>query len=273
VERSREKPGGEKRAHLAEAVDRGRAALEAMDRARETEEMRAALARIEPAARISHTAARVHAREWGDRLRECAETLRIEASPPFPPEREPCDALEILIGAPGAAEFLAKIRERCGEDGLDTFVFYSQALRRSLRAGEVEGMAPDRFAAIRDEARKAVEDGKRFAEARKKDEKPLPEVWEVKEWGAKLRKADPDTLAKALVLRGTVVEGILPGGSPIDLEPGDLILDYETVYDLVMGASFGSARRTLSIRSESGGSLPVIREGRLQMISVPKIKP
>jgi hypothetical protein len=69
--------------------------------------------------------------------------------------------------------------------------------------------------------------------------------------------------ARELVLRGTCVEEILPGGRAVGLEAGDLIIDYESVYHLVMEDSNFLAR--------SGGKLLVIRKGRRVIIEFPKM--
>jgi hypothetical protein len=77
--------------------------------------------------------------------------------------------------------------------------------------------------------------------------------------------------ARALVIRGTVVDEILAGGSPVGLERGDIIVDYGSAYDIVMGGTeFGSPAGMLGTAARSGGRLRVIRGDRVVSVEVPK---
>jgi hypothetical protein len=268
---SREAPGEEKRKRLAGIFRRGIAALGAMDRAGETEAMRSRVQKIEPAARIVHALTRRISREWGGWLGRCARAaLGEEISGPIPEERPP--ALEILVSSPSPEEFVSRIRKERGEDGLEERLFYSSTLKRAVAPWEFGDMSRERFAGLRDEAVKAVADRKAWEERRKKPEAGPP-VWEMPAWGVKLRKGAAEDLAGAQIIRCTVVEEVLPGGSPAGLEAGDILLDYERIYDIVMGGTeFGNARRMLE-RMQPGSRLRVIRRGRIVTVEVPEKTP
>jgi hypothetical protein len=265
-----EAPGPEKREHLQTTLSHAARAFETMVSARETEAMRVSLTRVAPRARLVHLFARRVAADWGAPLRQYARALSLEPTPALPPEPEPIDALSILDSSASPGEFVETLVEKHGEESLAEWLFYSQEEGRSIRAWEVEGASPDLFAELKEGARKALTDRLEWEAARKKAPSP-PETWDLSAWGVRLRPADADTCAKALVLRATVVEEVLPGGSPVGLRKGDLIVDYTTLYDIVMGGTdFGRARALLERRARGGGSLRVIRGGEWETISVPK---
>jgi hypothetical protein len=155
----------------AEAINQGAAALAEMPRARATQEMREAALRIDPRARIVRSFAREIGREWGDSLAARAKALGIEPSTPLPSEKERCPALEILVESTSPAEFLAKLRERCGEDGLEEWLSYREEQGsgwwvRRLAAWEVESAPPERFEKLKEHARQSIEDRKAWESKR-----------------------------------------------------------------------------------------------------------
>jgi len=268
VEATGEPPGEAKRRHLEAVVARGSADLEAMGRARATGEMRAAARAIDPGARIVRSEARRLAGAWGGWLRRFAGALGLEI--PAPLAGAGRDALDLLAAAGTPEGFVRAAREREGEDSLDEGLLHSASLGRMLSSREIGGLDPEGFGKVRDEARKALEE-RRARDQRESVEPGGPESWEMPAWGVRLGKAGAQERARALILRGTVVEEVLPGGSKVGLERGDIIIDAGSVHDVVMGGGeFGSPKRLLDILAESGGRLRVIRGDRALAIAVPK---
>jgi hypothetical protein len=225
--------------------------------------------RIEPEARLVHGFSRRIAGEWGGWLWKCAAAaVGVEPPARFRGERGLPSGLEILVASSGPADFIASVRKTRGEAGLEERLLYSNTLKRVVFAWEIGEMPADLFAKLREEAVKAVEDRKAW-EARRRKPEAEPDVWEMPPWGVRLRKAKADDLARALAIRGTVVEEVLPGGSPLGLERGDLIVDYDGIYDIVMGGTeFWNPRRLLEGKT-AGNRLRVIRGARCITLEVP----
>jgi hypothetical protein len=74
-------------------------------------------------------------------------------------------------------------------------------------------------------------------------------------WGVKLRTAGPEVRAKHRIIRGVLVEQVVPQGSPPGLRTGDIIITYTgTVNDVVMGkAGITSAKAFLENKAKWGG--------------------
>jgi len=227
-------PGEGKRERLAEAFARGSSAIEAMGRARESEEMRPRVTRIDPKARIVRSFARRVAGPWCATLGACAATLRIDPPAPLARAARGCEPIEILLGSRTPEEFVAKLKASCGDEALDDRILWSQSLRRTVSGWEIEGVDEGEFARLKEVARKTIEDRRSWEEKRRKDQ-PASQTLTWTGWGVEVRKADADLLAQNLILRGTRVEKVLPGGSRMGLEAGDIILDYASADDIVMG--------------------------------------
>jgi hypothetical protein len=75
-----------------------------------------------------------------------------------------------------------------------------------------------------------------------------------------LRPAGQDLLAEKGFLQGTLVEKVTADNPPEGLQAGDIIIDYDSVYDLVMAAypTFGPINR-LKNMARYGGKLVVLR--------------
>ena len=64
---------------------------------------------------------------------------------------------------------------------------------------------------------------------------------------------------------------VLPGGRAAGLEARDLVIDYESVYDVVMGGfDLLNPRGRLEELGGQGGNLLVLSGGRRKVIEVPK---
>lgn len=94
----------------------------------------------------------------------------------------------------------------------------------------------------------------------------------VKELGVVLRPAGRGLLAEKLILAGLEVVEVLPDGPEVGLERGDLILNYGSVYDLVMGAGDGDrAMRALlnRLKYASDRSPRILRGRRVPTVPLP----
>ena len=133
---------------------------------------------------------------------------------------------------------------------------------------QVKDFTPDEFSRLREEAKEQIARWPRESQPAA-PAKPTPSPQTVPEWGVVLRPAGEDLLAEKLLLRGCVVQRVLPGGSPAGLQADDVIVDYGDLHGLVMG-DFGAemAMRRLVDQSKRGGSIPVIRGDRLVRLSL-----
>ncbi len=257
------KPG-----HVKSALSSGSDALQRMVSARETESQRKAVAAIAAKALVVHSFARRIAEDWGTPLAAYAKTLRIEPTPPLPAAVAQCPALDLLAQSATAAELVAKVTKTWGEEGLDVYVFHHGDKGWWVR--DFVGMANEDYARVREEGRKEASERARWKDEARR-ERPERERWTLEAWGVELRAADPELLAKNCILRGTLVEKVRPEGSPPGLAAGDVIIDYESAYDIVMsGGVSGNAERHLESLAQYGRTLRVLRNGVMRAIDLKK---
>ena len=279
---SRTAPREEKRGLLARQIERGSQALHTMAQARAGDERRSILRKVAPEARVVSMFQRRVARQWRAQLERYAARLRIKPKTPLPPKPKDCPAIELLAESASPAALIAKVKESCPPEAFEEMLLYSLALgyvsdggrRRSPRAiylWEVENLTPEQFGKLRTEVKEVLARRARRSEAEPHD-RLRDAVEKLKsKWGVELRPAGADLLADKLMLRGTVVEKVLSEGPDVGLEAGDLIIDYERVYDLVMGG-FDSFRPMVQLANKAryGGELQVLRGNRVITVTINK---
>jgi len=261
--------GNQKPEHLAEAIEAASQAYTTMVKQDVHDQWRKDVMQIEPAARVVRLFQReVESAEpwqWGGQLSSYVRTLRIEPTTPLPSLPAPCPKLELLAKSPSAADLIRAIRESWPEETLDERLIFSKDLDRTVFVWQVVDLTPAQFDSLRKQAKKEL--ARRQEESTKPSPPSPKEAFSVSEWNVKLRPADDRILTEKGLLRATVVSEVTGDGSRIGLQKGDLLIDYERVYDLVMGAyaPFSPARQ-LANKARYGGELKVIRGNRLLTI-------
>jgi hypothetical protein len=265
---SRTAPGRRKTQRLASAIDRASRAYHTMVETKVSGRSRAIVQDIDPDAR----AVRLFQRNvedsgwwaWGGQLRHYVATLGIAPRTPLPPEPQPCPKTELLAASRSAPEFLDRIRRSWPEETLDDRLIYSQDLDRMVLVWQVERLAPAQFEALRRQAREEL--------ARRAPSQPSavspstsPDTPPTKpEWNVVLAPAGADRLAENGLLRGSVVKEVRGDALPARLQAGDIIVDYETTYDVVM------RREPLSGKTRLSGKLDVLRGDRILTLEIKK---
>lgn len=219
--------------------------------------------------------------EWGGHLRQYISALAIQPSRLLPPEPKTCtgmDRVKILLESDSPAAFLAKMKQACPPEAMDETLTYSM-LRAVVDGGrgrssqpvyvwEVEQMTADEFNRLREEQ-------KGYANRPAPVNVPTPEeeaekaaatLWD--KWGICVRSADSSVLSKGMILQGMVVEDVAQTGSAIGLQPGDVIIDYDTTYDLRAGEMpFAWRIKRLAQQTHYAGELRVLHED--EFVTIP----
>lgn len=268
VDVSRTAPGENKTQRLAEAIELASQALGTMVEQDVCDSWRKDVQQIEPGARV----VRLFQRRvegsgigaWGGQLRDYVATLKIQPRTPLPAQTPPCPKIELLAQSSSAGELLATIRRSWPEMVLDESLIYSKELERIVYVWQVEELTPAQYDSLRKQAREEL--ASRNSQQMASDATATSNDKEVSipEWNVKLRPADPELLVEKGLLRGTLVTETSGDGNKVGLLKGDIIVDYERVYDLVMGrfAHFGPARQ-LANKARYGGKLVVLRGDRM----------
>lgn len=269
---SRTAPNAQKRHRLSRAIEKSSCALSIMASVKVAPAQRALVRQIEPKAWAVRVFQRNIQRQWGGQLREYAARLRITPQTPLPAEPEDYPLLEMLIENNSAAAMLAKVKQTLPEDALEQRLTYSQELKRTVFAWQLEHLTADQFQSLRQDARKQLERTARDTTVGQKPKSSENETKAIEEWGVVLRPADERLLNAKLLLRGMLVDRVLESGSPVGLQREDIIVDYANAYDLVMGRfpSFSPMDR-LKNMARYGGELLVLRGDK--MITIVAKKP
>ncbi len=281
VELSKTAPVPDKRKRLADVIDNGSEALRRMYNAVPPVETVRAVRAAVPKARVMRNFESRIEWEWGGHLRQYISALAIHPSKPLPPEPKTCtgmDRVKILLESDSPAAFIAKVKQACPPEAMDEILTYSM-LRAVVHAGEgrssqpvyvwgVEQMTADEFNALREEQ-------KGYANRPSPRNVPTPEaeaekaaatLWD--KWGICVRSADSSVLSKSLILQGMVVEDVAQTGSAIGLQPGDVIIDYDTTYDLRAGEMpFAWRIKRLAQQAHYAGKLRVLHED--EFVTIP----
>lgn len=281
VELSKTAPVPDKRKRLADVIDKGSEALGRMYNAVPPVETVRAVRAAVPKARVMRNFESRIEWEWGGHLRQYISALAIQPSKPLPPEPKTCtgmDRMKVLLESDSPAAFIAKMKQACPPEAMDEILTYSM-LRAVVDGGrgrssqpvyvwEVEQMTADEFNALREER-------KGYANRPAPVNVPTPEaeaekaaatLWD--KWGVCVRSADSGVLSKNLILQGMVVEDVAQTGSAIGLQPGDVIIDYDTTYDLRAGEMpFAWRIKRLAQQTRYPGKLRVLHED--EFVTIP----
>jgi len=253
-------PGDQKRKRLFGAIERGSQALDTMGKIKVGEDVLALVVKIEPEARLVRGFQRRVAGQWQDELEKCTVRLRIDPNTPLPKRLGTKAGLELLTKSKSPAKFISEIKGSYPTSALKQWLFYSASLERTVHVWEIEQMPKAQFKKVQADAKKLL------AEQRHRDNE------QVEQWGVLLRLAPGDLLADKLILRGALVEKILANQTEPALVAGDVIIDYEHIYDFVMGDfDFARAMKWLANRVQQGPGLRVLRGDTVITVGV-KVK-
>ncbi|MBC8873305.1 MAG: hypothetical protein H8E44_28040 [Planctomycetes bacterium] len=268
VDVSRTAPGENKSKRLAEAIELASQAIRTMVEQDVCDSWRKDVRRIAPGARVVRLfQRRVEGSgigEWGGQLRDYVTTLKIQPRTPLPAQTPPCPKIELLAKSESAEELLETIRGSWPEAVLDESLIFFKELKRIVYVWQVEDLTLAQYVSLRKQAREELASRETQQTASDAPASADRDGVIVPEWNVTLRPADPALLAKQGLLRGTVVSETSDDGNKVGLLKGDVIVDYERVYDLVMGrfAHFGPAKQ-LANKARYGGELEVLRGDRL----------
>ena len=194
--------------------------------------------------------------------------MRIEPKSRLAEPTPPCPKVELFVESGSAEEFLSKVKKSWPEEVLYDYLIFSKSMNRTVFMWQVASLSAAQFETLKGEAQQELE---RRAEKQSTADKSQPpakdETFELSEWGVVMRPADPDLLAKKGVLRGAVIEKVSDEPTVTGLQAGDLIIDYEKVYDLVMGHR-STLEKFWKHKAKWGGKLHVLRGERIVTLDV-----
>lgn len=201
------------------------------------------------------------------------DEIRATAQKRFEPVARRIRLGKLLVESGSGAEFVGKVKQSCPEGTLQERLPWSQSLSRIVPVGQVAGLDSAAFERLQADAQIDLQALVRQGWLDKPPQPARVPTQVIKQWGVVLRPADPELLAEKLFLGGTLVARLLPDGPDVGLKAGDLIIDYRSTYDLVMGRGFfWSPMRRLAHQAQWGGKLDVLRGERIITIKVEKEK-
>jgi hypothetical protein len=250
-------PGDAKRKAITEVVEKGSKALNAMSRMEVSDDFYKLVNEIEPEARVVRGFQKRVAGQWQGQLAKCIKRLGIEPKIPLPKRLDSRTGLELLVKSESPAKFMSEIKGSYLADALKQYLIYSETLDENVHVRQIERMSQAEFERIRAEA-----------EEKQREYQVLANK-QVEQWGVVLRRTAAELSAEKLILRGAVVEKVVTQEAGIGLKANDIIIDYESIYDFVMGdVDFARSMRMLANRAKQGHELRVLRENRLITITV-----
>jgi hypothetical protein len=252
-------PGKEKRRHLAAAVEKGSSALNAMVQAKPSDDFQVLVGKVDPDARLVRIFARGVTYQWQEWLERFAARLVIKLKSPLPAKPKLWLALEVLANSESLPDFRVA-KEKIPLEHLE--LLYGFDLGEKLRALETGQQKDYKFETLRDSAKKLLPEV-RAREERLDSPTEASQKETIEEFGLVLRPASAELLAKNLILSGIKVESISAEQKGIGLRAGDVIIDYDRVYGVVMGwYSFNQRTRELANRMKRGYKPRIIRDNQ-----------
>jgi len=245
-------PADTKRKSLAEAVDKASEVLHVMSKMEVSGDFRKLVSEIEPEALIGRAFQKRVADCWQDQLAKCSKRLGIEPKTPLPKRLYRNTGLELLVKSTSPGNFMSAIRGSYPPETMKQLLIYSETLKENVYVAQIERMSQADFETIRSDAKKQQEQYRQLTDKR------------VEQWDAVLRRAPAALLAEKLILRGAVVDKVVSRQGGIGLKPADIVIDYESIYDFVMGdVDFARSMQMLANRLKQGRNLRVLRGNQI----------
>jgi hypothetical protein len=262
-------PGDEKTARLSAAIEKGSRAANAMTRPAVTDEARAIVRRIEPKARVVTMFQRGYSvTQWRNLLEQYAARLGIASSTLLPPRPPEYDLRNALAQSQSPQAFMAAVRKAWPEEALEGTAAYVRDWGRRVYGWEVADLNPQQFAVVRGRVQEYL---KARPPVPPPEQKPKASE-SVPEWGVVLGEVPAPLLAEKKILSGVLVEKAPDKAPASGLQADDIILNYRSIYDTVMGSSgFNSARELANmLRYSKAANFTVLRGDNVIAITLRK---
>lgn len=253
-------PSKDKRKRLSAAVEKGRRALNTMSQARASDDFAALVGKIESDAQLVDTFRSGIAEQWQGWLERFAKRLGIKLRGSLPARPERWTAFEVLAESNSLAGFRAAIEKMRPEN---LAWVYKTDIGRKLRLWEIEKLTNEEYEKLRAEAKELLP---KLQEWEKRLDKQ-PDVSEretIEGLGLVVRPASSGLLAKKLIISGIEVEQVSGEHEDIGLRAGDIFIDYDRVYSVVMGwYSFSRRAQTMAGKIKLGSKVKIIRGNKV----------
>jgi len=249
-------PRKEKRKRLAAAVEKGRHALNTMSQAKASDDFQALVGKIESDAQLVGAFRSGVAEQWQGWLERFAKRLGIRLRGPLPARPKRWAVLEMLAESKSLAAFRAAIEKMPPEN---LAWVYKTDIGQKMRAWKNGRLTDEEFEKVRAEVKEMLPELRTWEERLNK-EPDISERETMEKLGLVVRPASSRLLAKKLILSGIEVEKVSAEQKNIGLRAGDIIIDYDRVYSLVMGwYSFSQRARGTANRMKHGYKPRIIR--------------
>lgn len=256
VTESQTKPNKEKRKCLAAAVEKGSIALNAMIQDKPSSDFQALVGKVDPNVLIVQTFTRGITYRWQEWLEKFSTRLGIKINNPLPEKPKLWIALDVLADSKSLAEFKSA-KEKIPQESLE--LLYGFELGQKVRALEIGHTKNYKFETLRASAEELLPEVREWEE--RSDSQPEATQKEtVDEFGLVLKQVDETILAEKQILLGLEIESVFDEHDDIGFKAGDIIIDYNRVYGVVMGwNSFSRRTWDLTNKMKRGYKLRIIR--------------
>ena len=265
VSESRKQVDVGKKERLTVIFQKGEHALNVMFQANQEEEFKTLVSRVDPNSLVVRSFAQVVTYRWYEWLERFALLLDIKLNEPLPAKPKLWPVLEALVNSESLSEFrLAK--EKISPENLK--LLYNFDLGEKIRDLEIGRTKDYSFDTLRESAKEMLPEVREYEE--RLDNKPESSKKEIiNDFGLVISTASNKTLTDNLILSGLKVEGISDEHSHLGLKAGDVIVNYEQVYDVVMNwYSLGWQVQSLTSSLRQNRNLIVIRGDRFIEIAI-----
>ncbi|MBN2182550.1 MAG: hypothetical protein JW715_11615 [Sedimentisphaerales bacterium] len=254
-----------KKERLTLIFGKGERASNMMFQTNQDEDFNILVRRIGPNSLVVRTFALTINYRWCEWLEKFSSRLNIKLNKPLPAKPKLWPVLEVLVNSESLAEFrLAK--EKIPPENLK--LLYNFDLGQKIRDLEIGRTKDYSFDSLRESAKEMLPEIREHEEQlNNKPESSKKEI--LKDFGLVVSPANDKLLTDNLILSGLKVESISDEHSNIELKSGDIIVNYERIYDVVMNwHSLGWQVQSLTGRIRQHRKLKVIREGKFIDLAV-----
>ena len=231
VTESKNSPGEEKSKHLDAIFRKGESTLIAMHKNQPNAEFKTLVNDIDTKTQITQTFAREITFRWQEWFEKFADRLDIKLQNSLPQRPKLSVALEALADSKTLTEFEE------AEKNIPTEIleqFYSIDLGKKIKAMEAGNTTSFKYETLCTSAEELLPDMLKWERNSENDTKET-NYKSIEVSGLVLKTADKQTLAQIQILLGMVVESVSDKHEIAGIKSGDIIVNYNHVYDVVMG--------------------------------------
>jgi len=252
-------PSKDKRKRLSAAVEKGRRALNTMSQAKASDDFAALVGKIESDAQLVGTFRSGIAEQWQGWLERFAKRLGISLRGPLPAIPKRWAVFEMLAESKSLAAFRIAIEKMPPEN---LAWVYKTEIGQKMRAWKNGRLTDEEFEKVRTEVKEMLPE---LRKGEMLDRQPdVSERETIEELGLVVRPASSGLLAKKLIISGIEVEKVSGEHEDIGLRAGDIIIDYDRVYSVVMGwYSFSRRAQTMAGKMKRGSQVKIIRGNKV----------